>query len=446
MTSKIKSLTWALALAVAGGPVAAEPMGFRQCVAEALANNPDLTASQARIGQAEAARAESEGARLPRVNLSVTATRSNDPLSAFGLKLSQGQVDPNTDFAPAALNNPDAVNNFNSRIEVQAPVYTGGALTAQTSQARAMARAALQEDASFRQQLIRQLAEAYQGVHTARAQIKVAEQSVATATEYVRAAESQLKQGMAVKSDVLSARVNLEDARLRVTEARRQEAAALDQLKLLMGRPLTDVLEIDSANATAMPDGDEEALLERARANQPGILALREQVEAARAQVDVARSGRRPQFNVMARQDWNDDSLGLASASYTVAGVLSWNAFDGGVANAGINRAGAALRETEARLRQAENAIAFQVREARRQALEAEVRMAARDLAVTDAEEAQRLTRKRYENGLATLADLLSVQAQLDKARADLVAARHNQEISRIELKRAVGMLGADTL
>lgn len=446
MTSKIKSLTWALALAVAGGPVAAEPLGFRQCVAEALANNPDLTASQARIGQAEAARAESEGARLPRINLSVTATRSNDPLTAFGLKLSQGQVDPDTDFAPATLNNPDAVNNFNGRIEVQAPVYTGGALTAQASQARAMARAALQQDGSLRQQLIRQVAEAYQGVHTARAQLTVAEQSVAAATEYVRAAESQLKQGMAVKSDVLSARVNLEDARLRVTESRRHEAAALDQLKLLMGRTLTTALEIDSANATAMPDGDEETLLERARVSQPGLLALREQVEAARAQVDVARSGRRPQFNVLARQDWNDDSLGLASPSYTVAGVLSWNAFDGGVANAGINRAGAALRETEARLRQAENAIAFQVREARRQALEADARTSARELAVADAEEAQRLTRKRYENGLATLADLLSVQAQLDKARADLVAARHSREVSRIELKRAVGMLGADTL
>lgn len=446
MTSKIKSLTWALALAVAGGPVAAEPLGFRQCVAEALANNPDLTASQARIGQAEAARAESEGARLPRINLSVTATRSNDPLTAFGLKLSQGQVDPDTDFAPATLNNPDAVNNFNGRIEVQAPVYTGGALTAQASQARAMARAALQQDGSLRQQLIRQVAEAYQGVHTARAQLTVAEQSVAAATEYVRAAESQLKQGMAVKSDVLSARVNLEDARLRVTESRRHEAAALDQLKLLMGRPLTTALEIDSANATAMPDGDEETLLERARVSQPGLLALREQVEAARAQVDVARSGRRPQFNVLARQDWNDDSLGLASPSYTVAGVLSWNAFDGGVANAGISRAGAALREAEARLRQAEKAIAFQVREARRQALEADARTSARELAVADAEEAQRLTRKRYENGLATLADLLSVQAQLDKARADLVAARHSREVSRIELKRAVGMLGADTL
>jgi len=446
MTSKSKLLARTLWLALAIAlPVAADTLDFKQCVAEALANNPDLMASGSRIGQADAAQVQAEGARLPRINLSMTATRSNDPLNAFGLKLGQSQVAA-ADMAIPALNSPDAVNNLNTRIEVLAPVYTGGQIAAQTDQARAAARAARQGDAAFRQQLIRQVAEAYQGVHTARAYIKVAEESVAAATEYVRVTESLLKQGMAVKSDVLTARVNLGDARLRVAEAGRREAAALDQLKLLLGRPLTDALDVGAANATAMPEGDEAALLEQARTAHPGLLARREQTAAARAQVEAARAGRRPQLNVMARQDWNDDGIGLSASSYTVAGVLNWNAFDGGIANAGIDRASAGYAETEANLRQAEAAIQFQIRDARRQTQEAEIRAGAREAAVADAEEAQRLTRKRYENGLATMVDLLSAQTQLDKARADLVSARHDREVGRIELKRAVGMLGADTL
>lgn len=443
----IESFWRALPLAVAFSlPAAAAPLDFKQCVAEALANNPDLAASGARIGQAEAGVAQAEGARLPRVNLSLTATRSNDPLNAFGLKLGQAQVDPATDFTPAALNSPDAVNNLNTRIELSAPVYTGGQLTAQVAQARAGARAARQGDAAARQQLIQQVAEAYQGVHSARAYLKVAEQSVAAATEYLRVTDAQLKQGMAVKSDQLTARVNLEDARLRMAEARRQEAGALDRLKLLMGRPIAEALEIGSANGATLPEGDEAALLAQARARHPGLMALREQVDGARANVEAARAGRRPQLNVVARQDWNDEGFGLSASSYTVAGVLSWNAFDGGVANAGISRAGAGQAEAEARLRQAEGALELQVRDSLRKAREAELRLVAREAAVADAEEAQRLTKKRYENGLATLVDLLAVQAQLDKARADLVAARHAQEVSRIELKRAVGLLGADTL
>jgi len=446
MTSMIKSLRYAWLLAVAIVlPAQAEPFDFKRCVAEALNRNPDLAASGSRIGQADAGVAQAEGAHLPRVNLSMTATRSNDPLNAFGLKLGQGAV-TSDDFVPANLNDPSGVNNLNTRIEVVAPLYTGGQLTAQADQARAGARAARQGDSAFRQQLIRQIAEAYQGVHSARAYLKVAEESVAAATEYLRVTESLHKQGMAVKSDLLTARLNLEDARLGVVEAKRREAAALDQLKLLMGYPMTEALEVGAAHATAMPTADEATLLEQARTSHPGLLARRAQLEAARAQVEAARAGRRPQLNVMARQDWNDEALGLSASSYTVAGVLSWNAFDGGVADAGIQRAQAGYAEAEANLRQAEAAVQFQLRDARRLVMEAEVRLGAREAAVADAEEAQRLTRKRYENGLATLVDLLSVQTQLDKTRADLVAARHSQEVSRIELKRAAGMLGADTL
>lgn len=443
MSRKINTLLLAMAFAL---PAAAEPLTFKQCVAEALAANPDLSASGARIGQADAALAQAERAGLPRINLSLTATRTNDPLGAFGLKLGQGQVDPATDFTGPALNNPDPINNLNTRIEIAAPLYTGGQLAAQTTQARAATRAARQGDVALRQQLILQVAQAYQGVHAARAYLKVGEESVKAAEEYLRVTESLLKQGMGVKSDLLTARVNLEDARLRVVEARRKEAGALDQLKLSMGRPLTEAIEIGDSHVTAMPAGDETAWLDQARQNHPGLLALREQKEAARAQVEAARAGRRPQLNVMARQDWNDESLGLSASSYTVAGVLSWNAFDGGVTDAGIDRASAGYNEVDARLRQAESGVVFQVREARRQAQESETRLAARQAAVADAEEAQRLTRKRYENGLATLVDLLAVQAQLDKARAELVAARHDIEISRIELKRAVGLLAVDTL
>jgi outer membrane protein len=446
MISKTLFLPRAMLLAMAiAMPAMAEPLSFPQCVEEALARNPDLAASGARLSQAEAGIAQAEGARLPRVSLSMTATRSNDPLGAFGLKLGQGNITP-ADMNPATINSPDAVNNLNTRLEVTAPVYTGCQIGAQVNQARAGARAARHGDLASRQQLIVHVAQAYQGIHTARAHLQVGEESLKAASEYLRVTENLLKQGMAVKSDVLSARVNLEEARLRVAEARRREATALDQLKMLMGRPLTEAIEIGASHHSSLPEGDEAEWLTLAASRHPGLLSLRDQKEAARAQVEAARAGRKPQISVMARQDWNDESLGLSASSYTVAGMLNWNAFDGGIAQAGIDRASAGLTEIDARLRQAESAVVFQVRDARRQTLEADARVTARQAAVADAEEAQRLTRKRYENGLATLVDLLAGQTQLDRARAELVAARYDTAISRIELKRAIGLLAADSL
>jgi outer membrane protein len=54
--------------------------------------------------------------------------------------------------------------------------------------------------------------------------------------------------------------------------------------------------------------------------------------------------------------------------------------------------------------------------------------------------------KKRYENGVTTLIEVLGAQAQFDKANADLVAARYELAVNRAELKRVVGVLTADTL
>lgn len=439
----------------------AEKLEYKQCVETALAQNPDLAISRAQIEQAEAAVRQAQGNKLPRLNLSLTATRSNDALNAFGMKLGQRNATFN-DFgagefatnpfpaslgiAPHNLNHPDAVNNFNSRIELLVPVYNGGMVQSYVDTAKAYVRAAQSGDEVARQQLAKHVLMAYQGVHTARAYIKLAEEARAAAEEYVRISDKLHKQGMVVKSDVLSAKVNLQDIKVKVVEAKNAEAAALNQLALLMGKSLDAPLDVGAPVTPAMLPGSATYLRAQALNEHAGLRALRNQLEGAGAQVDAARAGKKPQFNVMLRQDWNDKNLGLDASSYTVAGVLSWAAFDGGVNNATIDRAQAARSELAAKLRQAEEGVGYQVTDARRKALEAEEKIGVREAGLEQAQEAQRLVKKRYENGMATLIELLGAQAQLDKANADLVAARYELAVNRAELKRVVGVLSTEQI
>lgn len=459
-SSFLSRLLLAGVVVLTSASVRAERLEYQQCVAAALDQNPDLAISGAQIEQAEAAVRQASGNRMPRVNLSLTATRSNDALNAFGMKLGQrnatfgdfgagefNPLNPNVlAVAPHDLNHPDAVNNFNSRIELLVPVYNGGMVQSYVDTAKAYVRAARSGDEMARQQLIKHVLMAYQGVHAARAYIKLAEEGRAAAEEYVRLSDKLYKQGMVVKSDVLSAQVNLEDIKLKLSEARNAEAAALDQLALLMGKSLDEPLDVGAPVTPELLAGSEVELRARAVNENAGLRALRSQLEAAGAQVGAARAGKKPQFNVMLRQDWNDSNLGLDASSYTLAGVLSWSAFDGGVSNASIDRASAQRSELVAKLRQAEQGIGYQVADARRKAIEAEESISARQVGLEQAKEAQRLVRKRYENGMATLIELLGAQAQLDKANADLVAARYALAVNRAELKRAVGVLAPDTL
>lgn len=435
------ALTLSLALSGAG----AQTLEFKQCVDLALAQYPDLAVSRSQIEQAEAGLRQAEAGRLPRVTLSLTATHTNDPLGAFGLKLGQERIGA-SDFVPATLNDPKSINNLNTRVELLWPVYTGGQVQNYVEQSRALVRAAQAGDVAARQQLVQQVLVAYQGVHLARAHVQVAEDALAAAEEYVRITERMHQQGLAVKSDVLSARVHREDARVRLAGAKNGVSAALDRLRLLMGKSLDEPVDVGAPVMPRMLAGSEAELRRQAMDNHATLKALQERMEAAAAQVEAARAGSRPQINLMLRQDWNDHGLGLDATSTTFAGVLSWTAFDGGGTRAGVDRAEALRQELAAHLRQTRDGIALQVAEARRRALEAEERIAARELAAQQAEEARRLVQRRYENGVATLVELLTAQAQVDRARADLAAARHELAVQRAELQRAVGTLDSERL
>jgi outer membrane protein len=439
-------------------PAWADTLDFKGAVQQALAQNPDILAATAKINQAEAGVKQAQGAHLPKVTASLNLTRTNDALSDFGLKLSQRNATFN-DFgaaqftgpsalgvAPHNLNYPDPVNNFNPRIELQLPLYTGGMIEGYDRQSSAYLRAAQQGDVLARQQVTFDVLRAYEAVHTARAYNEVASQGRAAAESYVKTAGDLFRGGLVIKSDLLSAQVHLEDSKVQQVQAADAERQAIDQLHLLLGLPLESPLDVAGPVAVRPLEGNPAQAEEEAVRSNPGLAALRHQLDAAVASVQVARASSYPQVGLLARADWNDPNLGFEAPSYMLGGQLSWQLFDGGITDSAIARARASHDELLAKLQQAENGIRYQVAEAWRKADEAAQLVAARELAVKQREEAQRIVTKRYENGVTTISELLTGQAQLDKARADLVAARYDLKIQRAAVHLATGHLQPDQL
>ncbi len=431
---------------------------LQQCVDIALRQNPDIEASAAQLAQAQAALTQAQGGRWPKLTASITGTRTNDALNAFGLKLEQRGATFN-DFgagqftgpgalgvAPANLNYPGSVNNYNTRLELQIPLYNGGMISGYIDQAHSFVKAAQAGDQAARQQLVFHVIQAYQGVHTAQGYVKVALQAKATAEAYVNTTRNLMHQGVVVRSDLLFAEVNLADMKVRLEEAKRAEAAAVDQLHLLLGMKLDEPLEIGPDYTPGPMAGNIAALQAEAIAVNPGINALRSQLVASREGVNVARADLYPHFNAVVRQEWNAPTLQQSAPSYTVAGVLSWQVLDFGVIKGAIGRAEAARMELQAKLKAAEEGLRFQVADAWRGAVEAESRVNARVDAVAQAEEAERLVAKRYENGVTTMVEVMAAQTQLDKSRADEVAARYQLTVQRAALRLAVGKLDGGQL
>ncbi|MDE1978241.1 MAG: TolC family protein [Betaproteobacteria bacterium] len=434
----------------------AETLDFRQAVDVALRQNPDLMGVQAQMAQARAGINQAEGAKMPKITVSAGVTRTNDALNAFGIKLSQRQATFN-DFganqflgpqslgvAPDNLNYPGSVNNFNTRIQAELPIYTGGKLQGYLQQARSMLMAAQAGDQAARQQIIYHALQAYDGVYTARAFKGVAVKALEAAQSQVKTVDSLFKQGVVIKSDLLSAQVRQEDVKLQQDQAADMEAQAMDALHVVLGVPLNQPITLGPEVMVTMPEGDPNAWVGQAMERNPKIQALQHQIAAAGGKIEVARADRYPQVGAMARFDTNDPNLGFESRSYTVGAQLNWTIFDGGVTRNAVDQAVAQRMELQAKLQSEQNQLGMQVQDSYRKAVDAANQVKTRELAVKQSEEAARIVSKRYADGVGTLVEVQGAQAQLDKARADLIMAKQQVNLQRAALRLAIGDLTLD--
>lgn len=418
----------------------AETLNLRQCVTLALSQNPSLMASASRIEQAQAAIDRAQQSYFPKVSTSITASRSNDPLSVFGMKLMQQSV-VQDDFMVQRLNNPGDYSNVNTRIQAEMPLYTGGQLDAYVRQAQSYLAAAQSGDVAARQQLMFMVFQAYEGVSTAQAFVDVAEQGVKAASSFVKTAENLMAQGVLVKSEVLTAKVHLANVQVQLEQAMNQHSVALEQLKVLMGLPLDRALQVNSAVAMADPVLDVQQAKEKALANNPQLRALRMQTESSGAAVDAAKAAYLPTIGLMARQDWNDNNVALNHSNYTIAGVMNWTLTDFGVTRASVDMAKSSQSELQATVKQQEQELVFKVSEAYKRLHEATNRTQSLVINVEQADEAERLVRQRHEGGVATMTEVLVAETQLLKAKADLIAARHDTNTQRGMVRLLLGDL-----
>ena len=128
MKTAIASLSLILAL-ILPAPVPADdgarPLTLSESVGIALENNHTLLAEGERLKAAESGIGEATSAFLPKVDLSETYMRSDNPVAVFSAKLSQRRFTA-SDFAIDSLNNPSPVNDWNFRVQVVQPLFKGG--------------------------------------------------------------------------------------------------------------------------------------------------------------------------------------------------------------------------------------------------------------------------------------------------------------------------------
>ena len=408
-------------------------------IASALRHNEMLAASGA---MRDAAAADALGAWsgfLPRVQLGAYRIRSDDPLYSFGFKLNQRSATA-ADFNPALLNDPGASENNIMQVKLQMPLFNAGMAISGKRAANAASRAAAADHARAAETVAYQAIQAYEGLVLAHAYLRVMTDALAAADAHVRQARTMHEAEMVTEADLLQAEVYRSSVAQRLIEVRNMAAVAGENIKLLAAvrtdLPLAPARTDDPLPELATPAADRDAVARRS-----DLVAHRERAAAAGGMAGVARGRMLPHLNLSAEKNFfsRDEFLGDEDRSWTVGLYATWDIFSG-LGNVG------GLRKARAEQRAADHMFDFERRRARVEIVQAElgVRAAAEKVAVARdavaaAREGLRIVKNQYREGLASMVDLLDVQAAATGAEGNLVQARFDYRTSLAGLRYAGG-------
>jgi outer membrane protein TolC len=410
-------------------------------VATALRNNPGLKAADAGVEAAGAGVLRSRSAFLPRITLSETWSRTDNPMMALGAKLNREIITP-SDFDPAVINDPAAISNYNTRLAVMQPVYSGGKEYIGRKQAELAKQASGLDRARAGQETVYNAIKAYYGLLLAREYHRVAQKSVETSEANARLAEARFKAGAVLQSDLLRARVQLAEVKEMLTRSANNEKLATAGLNYAMGVPQDAEYEVIGALSARTTDARMHALLDEAASKRPDLLSLGLNRAGAEKSVAMARADYLPSVSVMGQADWNSDRFaGDDAKSWAVMAVLQWNLFDGLVTRSNVKEALAAQSRMISIEEQTRSSVELQVRQAYYNMTASLDRIAASTSSVQEAEEGLRIVQMRYETGMTSFVDVLGAENALIRARTNALQALYDNNIAEAELKLAVGTL-----
>ena len=433
----------------------AEEITLNKAIETALEKNYQLQASKKLLKSKEYQFKAAKGLRFPSITFTEMFMRTNNPGWAMMNTLNQERLDMiesskfvnMTSFRFPPPTYPE-VNNWQTKIEFQLPIYTGGKISTGIKMQKKEYEATKKDVERTAQKVIYDVSKAYYGALLAKRAIQLAKQAYKSAEKHYNTARSMYDNGLAIYADVLRAKVYLMNMKNKITEAENNYLIAKRGLLLAMGVENIDPSEIEVVGELKFENTDKpvEYWQNFAMNNRPDLISLRERVENAKRMAEFTKSDFLPTVGAFGSYELNDRKtpFGTDGKWWTVGIALNWKIFDGFQT---LNKYKSAKETYQHYLQQKkgfEEFVKFSVYKAYADLQTAKEKLNTAKQNLKWAEEVLKITEKRYKNQMATMIDLLDTQTMYDKIRFDLAKATYDAQVALLELKFQAGYLNKE--
>jgi outer membrane protein TolC len=411
-----------------------------ECVAIGIENSYSLHSSRMELQRARAKSSEAGSYRLP--SLSATANYAKlSEVPPFTVTLPS-----NPTFSGSFIISPTITNTYSVKLNLMQPVFTGFRLSGGHQAAKDIAEASMFDFKGDSTDLSFKIRVAYWSLYKAMEYQKAVADNVKLVEAHLADAQNFLDQGLLTRNDLLKVKTHLSQSRLMLLDADNAVRLAGIQLNTLIGLPLSTKIVIKSE--PVMEDHAEsnlDSLVQMGLASRMEIHAVERRVSAARHGVTVARSGYYPQIYLggeydyakpnqryfPAKDEWND--------SWSIGVGISLDIWNWGRTHHQTSQAKAQLNQAQDAMAQLRDAVQLEITAdylGLQKAIEAVD--VARD-GVSQADENYRMTKDKFEAGIASNTDLLDAEVALLQARTSYTAAVVDRRLAKAKLQASVG-------
>ncbi len=374
--------------------------------------NLQLKIANKQVEIAQGDLSQSKASYLPTITASHTAIVTNNPLMAFGSKLNQ-EILTQADFNPALLNDPDQTKNFATEIQVLQPLLNLD-YAYQRQAAKIQTEAQLLQAQRTSEYLELEVLKAYMQLQLGYEAVAVLKRAKLTANEGLRVINDYNDQGLVQKTDVLAVNVRVSEVenQLRFAQSNVENASAY--LAFLLGEQNQDIIYKPSERSAE--NIEVEAFDGGLSDGRKDVTAMAMAEEGYQAMLKSGKMSLIPRINAFGSYQLYDETLlGFGASGYVVGAQLSWNIFDGSRTIGKIQKSKAEFEKVQFENSQYRSKEQMELKKSIRQLHDLENKVRLTSQALEQSEEAYRIRKNRFTEGLEKTADLLAAETQYFK-------------------------------
>lgn len=368
--------------------------------------NAKIKMANAEVAMLKGAKKETNAFFLPSISISHTGISTTNPLQAFGTKLNQGIVTQN-DFTPNLLNNPDAIQNYNTNINIMQPIvnvdgfHTRKAVQNQVNASQFSAKRIQDHMALEAKNTYAQLQLAYKVEEIVRTIQKALLEHKKTVDHYVA-------EGLLQESDALEVEVRLMEVKNQLQYAQSNIKNTSGKLALLMNTPRETVYK-PTKELTLDQAKELHFLINEDRSD---IKAMSEMTKAYQQMTKADKSRFLPSLNAFGSYDWNGDQLfNTSKGGYTIGFALQWNLFEGLSRFGKVQKSKAKADRSAVQYQDYLAESQLELARAQRAFTDVTHKLSLTNKAMISAKEIYRIKQDRFKEGLEKIADVLQAEA-----------------------------------